>query len=156
MRRLVLPAFVLTIVILPSAPESLAGRSTPPPDTRTWAERTFTTEFTSAATSYYDPLFTGWLHNAIGKNCDAWDEWMTTWLRTHERDKVQRVEEVFFYRKLTRQRWYWPSAHVAVRVTLHSGTVLYLDPWRFGPERAVREQAEYERRWGRPDAAYAD
>jgi len=156
MRRLVLPAIVITFVMLPSAPGSLVGRNTPPPDGRRWQERAFAAEFTTAATSYYDPLFTGWVHNAIGKNCDAWDEWMTRWLRTHERDKVQRVEEVFFYRKMTRQRWYWPSAHVAVRVTLNNGVVLYLDPWRYGPERAVRQQREYERQWGHPDAVYAD
>jgi hypothetical protein len=156
MRRLVLPVFVLTFVALPTAPGSLVGRNTPPPDARRWQERAFTAEFAAAASEYYAPLFTGWLHNAVGKNCDAWDEWMIAWLRAHERDKIERVEEAFFYRKLTWRRWYWPSAHVAVRVTLHSGAVFYLDPWRYGPERAVRAQAEYERRWGQPDAVYVD
>lgn len=156
MRRLVLPAFVFTFVLIPTAPVSLVGRSAPPDDPRALEVRAFAAQFTTAAERYYDPLFTGWLHNAIGKNCDAWDEWMMGWLRTHQRDRVARVEEVFFYRKMTRQRWYWPSAHVAVRVTLTDGAVLYLDPWRYGPERAVRPRTEYERQWGHPDAVYLD
>jgi hypothetical protein len=142
---------------MPATAEALNGAVAPPAaGTRASAEQAFRVEFAAAATRFYDPLFTGWVHNAVGKNCDAWDEWMLGWLSAHGQGSVREVEEVFFYRRMDRQRWYWPSAHVAVRVTLKDGAVFYLDPWRYGPERAVRPRAEYERRWGLPDAVYGD
>ena len=156
MKRLALPALLLTFALVPLGAEALDGAVRPPMDARAVEERAFTTEFVGAATRFYDPLFTGWVHNAVGKNCDDWDDWMLGWLRTHGRGRVSKVEETFFYRRMDRKRWYWPSAHVAVRVTLADGAVFYLDPWRYGPERAVRPRAEYERRWGPPDAVYAD
>ncbi|SOD02353.1 hypothetical protein SAMN05216486_10323 [bacterium JGI 053] len=156
MKRLAIPALLLTIALMPAAAEALNGAVLPPVTAHASTEQAFRAEFTGAATRFYDPLFTGWMHNAIGKNCDDWDDWMLGWLRTHERGTVLGVEEVFFYRRMDRQRWYWPSAHVAVRVTLKDGAVFYLDPWRYGPERAVRPRAEYEGRWGLPDAVYAD
>ena len=157
MKRLIIPALLLTIALVPAAADGLNGAvRPPPPDPRAPVAQAFTAEFVGAATRFYDPLFTGWVHNAVGKDCDAWDDWMLAWLHTHRQGRVARVEEVFFYRKLNRQRWYWPSAHVAVRITLVDGAVFYLDPWRYGPQRAVRPRAEYERRWGLPDAVYAD
>ena len=157
MKRLAIPALLLTIALVPIGAEALNGAvRLPPVSEHASAEQRFSAEFTGAATRFYDPLFTGWVHNAIGKNCDDWDDWMLGWLRTYRQGTVREVEEVFFYRRMDRKRWYWPSAHVAVRVTLNDGAVFYLDPWRYGPERAVRPRAEYERRWGLPDAVYAE
>jgi hypothetical protein len=157
MKRLAVPALLLTIALLPAGADVVNGAVAPPPlGARVPVEQAFRAEFTGAAARFYDPLFTGWVHNAVGKNCDAWDEWMLGWLRAHRQGTVRQVEEVFFYRRMDRKRWYWPSAHVAVRVTLEDGAVFYLDPWRYGPERAVRPRAEYERRWGPPDAVYSE
>jgi hypothetical protein len=156
MKRLAIPALLLTIALVPVGTEALSGAVRPPMDASVVEERAFTAEFTGAATRFYDPLFTGWVHNAVGKDCVDWDDWMLGWLRSHEQGRVSRVEEVFLYRRMDRKRWNWPSAHVAVRVTLKDGAVLYLDPWRYGPERAVRPRAEYERSWGLPDAVYVD
>jgi hypothetical protein len=157
MKRLAIPALLLTIALVPAAADALNGAVAPPRlSANATMEQVFRGEFVEAATRFYDPLFTGWVHNAVGKNCDAWDEWMLGWLQAHRQGTVRRVEEVFFYRRMDRKRWYWPSAHVAVRVTLRDGAVFYLDPWRYGPERAVRPRAEYERRWGLPDAVYVD
>lgn len=155
-KRLAIPALLLTIALLPSRAEVLNGAVSPPMDARAVEARVFTAEFAAAATRFYDPLFTGWVHNAVGKDCVDWDDWMLGWLRANGRGRVAKVEEVFLYRRMDRKRWNWPSAHVAVRVTLKDGAVFYLDPWRYGPEQAVRPRAEYERRWGPPDAVYAD
>lgn len=111
----------------------------------------FVLDFSHAARRFYSPLFTGWLHNAVGKKCDAWNDWVAAWLLEHPRADVKLVEETIFHREFTEKRWYWPSEHVAVRVTLTDGTVLYLDPWRYGPADPARTAAKYEAEWGQPD-----
>src|SRR5215207_3420016 len=88
MKRLALPAMLLAIALVPTVAEALNGAVRPPMDARAVEARAFTEEFTTAATRFYDPLFTGWVHNAVGKDCVDWDDWMLDWLRSHERGRV--------------------------------------------------------------------
>ena len=84
MKRLAIPALLLTIALVPAAAEALNGAVAPPPlSADATTEQAFSREFVAAATRFYDPLFTGWVHNAVGKDCDDWDEWMLGWLREH-------------------------------------------------------------------------
>ncbi|MDB4948193.1 MAG: hypothetical protein JWM27_842 [Gemmatimonadetes bacterium] len=116
--------------------------------------RAFLAGFSRDATRHYDPLFTGWLHNVVGMNCESWEEWMRRWLAANAGGRACRVEEAYWGREWTRERWYWPSGHVAMRVTLcDGGKSYYLDPWRFGPGQPAAEKADYESRFGAPDFA---
>ncbi|HEV7588391.1 MAG TPA: hypothetical protein VGO40_09780, partial [Longimicrobium sp.] len=65
MKRLVTTALLLTLALMPATAEALNGAVAPPAaGTRASAEQAFRVEFAAAATRFYDPLFTGWVHNA--------------------------------------------------------------------------------------------
>ena len=93
MKRLAIPTLLLAIVLVPTVAEGLDGAVRLPADARAAEERGFAAEFERAATRFYDPLFTGWVHNAVGKDCDDWDAWMLGWLREHRQGTVREVEE---------------------------------------------------------------
>jgi hypothetical protein len=101
--------------------------------------------FKAAAKAWYDPLWTGWVHNLFGKNCDDWNVWMQRWITKFGKGHVCKLEEVTFPKNLI------GSHHVCIRVTMcPNGPVYYLDPWRFGPDAAAMGKDEYERLYGTP------
>ena len=112
---------------------------------------TFLQAFTQAAHHHNDSWRHGTSGNLLGgEKCDQWADWMVSWIKTHSRGRVCKVEKVTWEGWAP---WGW-GRHVCVRITLCEGGVYYLDPWRYGPKAdSWRKKEDYEKEHGEPDDA---